>query len=56
MFIYSFPPRTLTLTMFLQAADGARFQQVWFLMVLESLANVVIGFLGDIAFIYFIFQ
>jgi hypothetical protein len=28
------------------AADGAKFKQVWFLMVLESLANVVVGFLG----------
>lgn len=28
------------------AADGAKFSQVWFLMVLEALANVVVGFLG----------
>lgn len=28
------------------AADGAKFKQVWFLMVLESLANVIVGFLG----------
>ncbi len=26
--------------------DGGRFSEVWFLMVLESLANVIIGFLG----------
>ena len=28
------------------AADGSKFKQVWFLMVLESLANVIVGFLG----------
>ena len=28
------------------AADGSRFKQVWFLMVLEALANVVVGFCG----------
>ena len=29
-----------------RSADGGQFTQVWFLMVLESLANVLVGFLG----------
>lgn len=26
--------------------DGTKFDQVWFLMVLEALANVIVGFIG----------
>jgi len=29
-----------------EAADGSKFKQVWFLMVLESVANVLVGFTG----------
>jgi len=30
-----------------QAVDGSKFEQVWFLMVLEAFANVIVGFIGQ---------
>jgi hypothetical protein len=31
-----------------KAKDGSSFEQVWFLMVLEALANVLVGFIGEL--------